>query len=65
MARKKYVMVVEWRDYITGTRAGIDHKVNYTCSASTVDEAIGKAKYVYGGPGKYGLVVSNIYSEDA
>lgn len=60
---KRYVMVVEWYEYLSCTSAKFDHKVNYTCIAGSVDEAMGKARSVYGGSDRYGLVVTSIYSE--
>jgi hypothetical protein len=61
-------MVVEWRDYIKCIDSFNDHKVNYTCTAGSVDEAMGKARSAYGDPGRSwvmrsGLVVTSIYSE--
>lgn len=65
MALKKYVMVVEWHEYQSYTRGKLNFKENYTCSAGTVDEAMENAESFYMQPGRYGLLVSNIYSEDA
>lgn len=63
MALKRYVMVVEWYEYINCTSTKFEHKVNYTCTAGSVDEAMGKARSAYDGEGRYGLVVTGIYSE--
>ena len=63
MALKRYVMVVEWYEYSCCTSAKFEHKVNYTCTAESVTEAMGKARSAYDGEGRYGLVVTGIYSE--
>ena len=60
---KKYVMVVEWYEYSSCTSAKFEHKANYTCPAGSVDEAMDKARSAYDGEGRYGLVVTSIYSE--
>lgn len=63
MALKRYVMVVEWYEYSCCTNAKFEHKVNYTCTAESVTEAMDKAKSANSGSGRYGLVVTSIYSE--
>lgn len=61
MALKRYVMVVEWNEYIGLTK--VSSKVNYTCTAGSVTEAMDKAKSANRGSARYGLVVTSIYSE--